>query len=201
MHIEVASNFYNWLWRRRSDIWFIFCDWFPFADQFGKPPEAELWTEIILSNCSKNSCSVFSSYLHLLSLTLKLIDPSTSANQQLSDTTLSNITIIATTTFPSPPPPNFWDLYIFTSVNVDQKVNHWYFLFSLTSSDHHETWQLIVFSKHKTVCSIWPQKAPPFRNKFVMLRGIICMDILPLWNNHCTTHPRLSFKINHQVSK
>ena len=60
---------------------------------------------------------------------------------------------------------------------MDQKVNHWYFEFSLTSSDHHETWQLIALSKHKTVCSIRPQKAPPFRNKFVILRGIICMDI------------------------
>ena len=42
---------------------------------------------------------MFFLYLHLFILTLKLIDPSTSANQQLSDTTLSNITIIATTTF------------------------------------------------------------------------------------------------------
>ena len=41
---------------------------------------------------------MFLLYLHLLILTLKLIDPSTSANQQLSDTT-STTTIIATTTF------------------------------------------------------------------------------------------------------
>ena len=42
---------------------------------------------------------MFLLYLHLLILTLKLIDPSTSANQQLSDTTSSTTTIIATTTF------------------------------------------------------------------------------------------------------